>query len=466
MQAQEIRSIFCGDADFEEHLVYAGAHALTVFFLDGLTSGSDLADFVIRPLHDRVQPGSESEVYAQIKNGAVCCAAVCETKTAEQTAEKMLFGYCAVVFEHLQTALCFEVKTPVKRGPDRPDSENTVKGAKDAFTETIRINTSLVRRHIRSTDLRIEQQLLGTNAKTNVTLCYLHGVTKPEYVTKMRARLKELSPDALVSPAAVEELITGSRRTAFGLLQFTERTDKFCQGLLSGQVGLLIDGLPEGYLAPVSIGRLMQSPEDRAVDYISATFVRILRYLALFASLFLPAVYAAMAMYHQQMLPTELLRSIIESKQNVPFSTILEVLGLLTAFEILQEAGLHLPHAIGTSVSIIGGLVVGTAAVDAKLVSPAALIVAASAGICGFALPDRDLADAVRLWRFALTLFAGFAGLFGVSVGALLLLLHLAQLTSLDDAFLSPFSSVNAKGAIVRPLFRKGGSICGDSDSG
>lgn len=468
MQAEQIKRIFGGSADFESHLIFSGGHALTVCFLDGLTSGSEIADFVLRPLRDRIENGTIGQVYRQIRDGGVCCAALCEADSPEQTAQKLLHGYCAVLFPKLPRAICFEVKTPVKRGPNRPDSESTVKGAKDAFTETIRINTSLVRRHLRTTDLRLEQRTIGTQSGTNVTLCYLEGVTDARQIEKMRVRLEGLQCESLLSPAEVEELVTGSRHTAFGLLQFTERTDKFCQGLLSGQVGLLVDGLPEGFLAPVSIGRLMQSPEDRAVDYLSASFVRILRYLALLASLFLPAVYAAMAMYHQQMLPTELLRAIIESKQNVPFSTILEVIGLLTAFEILQEAGLHLPQAIGTSVSIIGGLVVGTAAVDAKLVSPAALIVTASAGICGFALPDRDLADAVRLWRFALTVLAGFAGLFGVTVGGLLLLLHLAQLTSLGEPYLAPFSSAAAKNAFFRPLFRrkKEGKSCGNCDSG
>ena len=290
-----------------------------------------------------------------------------------------------------------------------------------------------------------------------MTLCYVDGVTPPERVARMRARLGEIQLEALLSPAAVEESVTGARRTAFPMMQYTERTDKFCQGLLAGQVGLLVDGLPEGFLAPVSLGRLMQSPEDRAVDHVSATCVRVLRYLAGLASLLLPGLYAAMAMYHQGMIPTKLLEAIIESKQNVPFPTILEVLGLLAAFEILQEAGLHLPQAIGTAVSIIGGLVVGTAAVDAKLVSPAALIVTASAGICGFALPSRDLSDALRIWRFALAALGGLAGLFGVTVGVLALLLHLSGLSSLGEAYLAPFSAVRAGGAFVRRRYGRRG---------
>ena len=455
MQPEEIRAIFENAADFEEHTVIAGGQTLVVFFIDGLTSGSEIADFVIRPLRRSVREGSMADVLEQARTGAVCCASVSGAKTAEDAAKKLVNGFCVVVFSGEPEALCFETKTGEKRSVSAPESENTVKGAKDAFTETIRTNTSLVRRHLRTPQLRLEQHILGEKSLTCVTLCYIDRATDPRRVARMRARLKEIRLEGMLSPASVEETVTGSRRTAFPLLQYTERTDKFCQGLLEGQVGLLVDGLPEGFLAPVSIGKLMQSPEDRTVDYVSATCVRVLRYLAMAASLLLPGLYAAMAMFHPEMIPTKLLAAIIESKQDVPFPTILEVLGLLLAFEILQEAGLHLPQAIGTAVSIIGGLVVGTAAVDARLISPAALIVAAAAGICGFALPDRDLSDALRLWRFALTLFGGTAGLFGLSAGTILLLVHLAGLSSLGEAYLAPFSGLRAGSALIRRRYRK-----------
>ena len=456
MRAEDIRAIFQNAGDFEERTVRTGGQTLTAFFLDGLTSGGDIAEYVVRPLTE-LAPGTAAELYARARDGGVWCASVSEADTSDAAAQRLVNGFCVVLFPKLKKAIACEAKTGEKRAPSPPESENTVKGAKDAFTETVRTNTSLIRRHLRTPRLRLEELVLGTRTLTNVTLCYVDGITPPERVARMRARLGEIQLEALLSPASVEESVTGARRTAFPMMQYTERTDKFCQGLLAGQVGLLVDGLPEGFLAPVSLGRLMQSPEDRAVDHVSATCVRVLRYLAGLASLLLPGLYAAMAMYHQGMIPTKLLEAIIESKQNVPFPTILEVLGLLAAFEILQEAGLHLPQAIGTAVSIIGGLVVGTAAVDAKLVSPAALIVTASAGICGFALPSRDLSDALRIWRFALAALGGLAGLFGVTVGTLTLLLHLSGLSSLGEAYLAPFSAVRAGGAFVRRRYGRRG---------
>ena len=438
-------------ADFETRKVLCGGQLLTVLFLDGLTSGRDIAEQVLRPLAQMTDEAREEVLYTRALQGGVWCASVKEPESTQQAAELLVNGFCVILFPKSGKALGCEVKTGEKRSPSPPETENTVKGAKDAFTETLRTNTSLVRRHLRTPGLRLLETVVGKRTLTKVTVCWIGGLTDPELPRRMQERLSSIDIDGALSPAAIEEYVTGSRRTAFPLLEYTERTDHFCQGLLDGQVGLLADGLPLGYLAPVGLGRLMRSPEDRATDFFSASMLRLLRYAALGVSLLLPGLYAAMAMFHQQMLPTKLLLSIIESKQNVPFSTLLEVLGLLCAFELLQQAGLHLPQAVGTAVSIIGGLVVGTAAVDAKLVSPAALIVTASSGICGFTLPNRELSDAVRLWRFVLTVLAGLWGLFGVTVGLLLLLTELAGLESLGRSYLSPFGRAEVKGALVRP---------------
>ena len=451
VDGREIAAQFEGAADFETRKVLCGGQLLTVLFLDGLTSGRDIAEQVLRPLAQMTDEACEEVLYTRALQGGVWCASVKEPESTQQAAELLVNGFCVILFPKSGKALGCEVKTGEKRSPSPPETENTVKGAKDAFTETLRTNTSLVRRHLRTPGLRLTETVVGKRTLTKVTVCWIDRLTDPELPRRMQERLSSIDIDGALSPAAIEEYVTGSRRTAFPLLEYTERTDHFCQGLLDGQVGLLADGLPLGYLAPVGLGRLMRSPEDRATDFFSASMLRLLRYAALGVSLLLPALYAAMAMFHQQMLPTKLLLSIIESKQNVPFSTLLEVLGLLCAFELLQQAGLHLPQAVGTAVSIIGGLVVGTAAVDAKLVSPAALIVTASSGICGFTLPNRELSDAVRLWRFVLTVLAGLWGLFGVTVGLLLLLTELAGLESLGRSYLSPFGRAEVKGALVRP---------------
>lgn len=444
---EHISAIFAGAGDFNRRVLHVGGHTLYLYAIDGLTSGGDISELVVKPLMQD-SGGTMEELYQQALHSTVYNSVAEACEDLNTVALKLVNGFCVVLFG--EKAAAFETKTGEKRSPSAPEVENTVKGPKDAFTETVRTNTSLLRRHLRSPALRLYETKVGRRSLTNVTVAYLDGLTDPELVERMKRRLAEIDIDGLVTPASVEEYITGSRPTAFPLLQYTERTDRFAQALLDGRVGLLIDGLPLGYLAPVDLGYLMTSAEDRGVDYLSASCIRVLRYLALLAGLLLPAFYVAMAAFHPEMLPNALLASIIESKQSVPFPTIFEVLGLLIAFELLQEAGVSLPQSIGQSLSIIGGLVVGSAAVEAKIISPAALIVVATAGICGFAMPGRGFADALRLWRFALAVLASLGGLFGLTLGALCLLVHLAGLSSLGVPYLAPFARVSGLRAVLR----------------
>ena len=449
ISVENVKQVFSDAADFVCRDLSIGAVKACAFFIDGLTSGNAISEYVLQPMSEALN-GSAEEMLDQCLNGTVYSAVAKPVEDMEQLCLLLVNGFCVVVFEGLSKAAAFETRTGDKRNPAPPEVENTVKGPKDAFTETVRVNTSLVRRHLRSPFLRLYETQIGRRSLTNVSLLWLEGITDPNLVKQMKRRLAEIDIDGLLTPSAVEEYVTGSRNTAFPLLHYTERTDKFSRGLLEGQVGLLVDGLPLGYLAPANLAGFLASPEDRGVDFVSASWVRVLRYAALLVSLLLPALFVAMAAFHQEMIPTKLLRSIIESKQAVPFPTIMEVLGLLVAFEILQEAGIHLPKGLGQTVSIIGGLVVGSAAVEAKLISPAALIVVSVAGICGFAIPGRELADAIRVWRFALTISASMAGLFGLTVGLIVMLLHLGGLDSFGLSYLRPFDRAETGGVVLR----------------
>ena len=433
-----IRARFHDAGDFAARDVACGGQWIHVYMIDGLVAGTAASEQVLKPL-SRMEPGEMGDLYRRALDGTVYNNVADPCPDLDSVVGKLVNGFCVALFPGVG-AVAFETKSPEKRGVSAPTVENTVKGPKDAFTETMRTNTSLLRRHLRTDTLRLYQTTVGSKTVTNVSVIWLDGVTDLSVVERMKQRLEELKTESFLSPAEVEELVTGPRKTPFPLLQYTERTDKFARGLLSGRVGLLVDGLPVGYLLPVDLGYLMTSPEDLGMDQWSASFVRILRWGALLVSLLLPACYIALAMFHQQMIPLPLLRAIIESKENVPFSAVGEVLGLLVAFELLQEAGVHLPRSVGQSISIVGGIVVGTAAVEASLISPAALILVSAAGICGFALPNRDLAEALRLFRFGFTVLGAFAGLFGVTLGLIGLVIHLSGQTSLGEPYLAPFA--------------------------
>lgn len=454
MTDENIRAIFDGAGDFIARQLQCGPWTLYAYAIDGLISGGDASEYVLRPITEHLVAENMMSLYDAALNGMVYNTVASKCKDLDDVARKLVNGFCVVLFPEIG-AIAYEVKTGEKRGLSAPAVENSVKGPKDAFVETVRSNTSLVRRHLRTPDLRLYETTVGRRSLTNVTVAYIKGITNPKLVERMKRRLDEIDIDGFLSPAAVEEYVTGSRKTAFPLLQYTERTDKFCQGLLDGRVGLIVDGLPLAYLAPVDLGYLMDSPEDRGRDFITASGIRVLRYLALAASLLLPGIYIALATYHQEIIPLPMLRSIIESKAAVPFTTVAEVLGLLIAFELLQESGVHLPQAIGQSVSVIGGIVIGTAAVEAGLVSPVALIAVSIAGICGFVLPNRDFAEGIRVWRFAIAVLAAFVGLAGVAAGALCLIVHLAGLKSLGISYLKPNRNSMEGGGILRPLLKQ-----------
>ena len=449
---ENLSHIFRDAADFIRRELKCGAHTLFAYAIDGLIASGAASDYIFKPITQHLEGSTMRELYENALSGMIYNNVAKPCEDLNSAALLLVNGFCVVLFPETG-ALAFEVRTPDKRGTSAPEVENTVKGAKDAFVESIRSNTSYVRRHLRSPDLRLYETRVGRRTLTNICILWLDGVTNPELVEKMKKRIQSIDIDGLQTPAAVEEYVTGSRATAFPLLQYTERSDRFCQGLLAGRVGLLVDGLPLGYLAPVDLMYLMESSEDLGRDYVGASAVRVLRYLALLASLFLPGIYIALAVFHQAVIALPMLMSMIESKQTVPFSTTAEVLGLLIAFELLQESGIHLPQAIGQSVSVVGGIVVGSAAVEAGIISPIPLSAVSIAGICGFVLPNRDLANEVRLWRFGVAILSAIGGIIGTLGGGLILLIHLLSLESLGLSYLAPTGKILRK-RLIKDKYR------------
>ncbi len=463
ISAETLKSIFSDCQDFEQRRTYIGENSrfpVTVCYIDGVVAGGDVAESIIRPL---TQPSrfegvrSLRECRELIENGAVYSGSMKPAETTDELCRYLVNGFCAIVFDKEQRAVCFEVRNPNARSIEQPSTEKSLKGSKDSFVEVLRTNTTLVRRKLRDPSLKLRQTIIGRKSTTNVAVLYYEGVADEARVDELMSRLDAIDIQGMLTTACLEEYITSRPGSPFPQLLHTERPDLFAQSLLAGRIGILIDGIPLGFLLPATFFRLMHVPDDGAEHYIIATSLTVLRYLSLLLAIILPGVMVAIEMYHQEMIPTKLLISMIQAKQQVPFGAAVEVLSMLIAFELLQEAGLRLPDSIGQTVSIIGALIVGQSAVEASVISPIAVIIVALSGICGFTIPSPDLSMAVRLCRFLMVLCAIIAGMYGLMAGFAMLIYHLATIESFGVDYLSPLSDrgmFQAFKSILRPPLR------------
>lgn len=455
-----LEEIFSDCYDFEKRTLAIGGDKgfpVTLCFVDGLVSGDSIAEQVIRPLTDDRRFGdvsSEREAIELSLGGLTYGHTAKRRDKMDDVISDLLNGFCALVFEREKTAVTFEIRSQEKRAIDQPKEEKIVKASKDSFIEILKTNTMLIRKKIKNPDLKIRTVTVGEKTQTDVAIVYISGFTNMNMVNEVEKRIENIDSEGIITAAFIEENIIDAPKSPFPQVLNTERPDKFCLNLLEGRVGILVDGLPIGFLAPGTFSQFMKAPDDLANHFVVASALTILRYLALIIALLLPAFYVAVAMYHQEMVPTKLMQSIIEAKQAVPFPSAFEVLAMLIAFELLQEAGLRLPNQIGETVSIIGALVVGQSAVEAKVVSPAVVIVIALAGIAGYTAPNQEFGSAIRICRFILVLLAIWAGIFGLAVGGALIIYHLCSLESYGVAYMTPFSG-KIKVSIWKALVRK-----------
>jgi spore germination protein KA len=368
--------------------------------------------------------------------------------------EGLLSGQSLLVFDRIGAAVSFDVRNYDTRGITEPTNESVLKGSKESFIESIAVNMSLVRQRLQTKDLKIERFRLGDRMNTSAALVYIEGIADPGVVDAVRGRVRGIKARGIVSSGQIETALSGDRRTLFPQILYTERTDKFCGNVVKGRVGVIIGGLPIAYITPVDFNSLLQAPEDYAFNNLVSSVFRLLRYTCLFVALILPSFYVAVASFHQEMIPTQLVISIIASKQGVPFPTYVEVLFMLLAFEVLLEAGLRLPQAIGQAVSIVGALVVGQAAIAAHMMSPGVVIIISAAGITGFVVPSQELSNTVRFGRIVLVLLSAVGGLFTVTLGLILALYHMCTLEVFGTAYLSPFVSREGRGMFRDTIVR------------
>ena len=445
LTVENIQQVFEGCADFfvRPVLIYNDPlRQVTLCFVAGMVRLERACDYLLRPLaqNDALACCTMEEAYDRMYRGGIYDLTVTELSDMDQTVAALINGDCVLVFGEGK-ALSFMTGTEEKRAVSPSENEPAIKGAKDSFVESVRTNTSLVRRRLRAPELKIKEKIVGRQTLTPVDILYIEGIADPQLVKEAEERIGKIDVDALLMTGNLEEYIVDEVNTAFPMIAYTERPDRFCSGLVEGRVGVIIDGIPLGYLLPGTLGQFFKTGQDKSENWVVASSLTVLRYICMLITLFLPALYIAAVNFHTEMIPLKLALSINAAKSDVPFTTVFEVLIMLLSFEVLQEAGLRLPAPIGQTISILGGLVVGSAAVEAKIVSPAVLIVVAVSGIAGYTMPSQDFSAALRVWRFLLAVAASIAGCFGMVFVGIVLVCRLAAIESFGVAYLTPFAS-------------------------
>lgn len=351
-------------------------------------------------------------------------------------------GNCGLFIDTLNIAFDIEVKGFKQRSVDTPKNEVVIKGPQEAFTEVIRTNTSLIRRIVNNENLVMENIEVGSVSNTRCAVCYIKNIANTSLVDEVKYRLNNIDIDYLISSGELDQLIEDDGKFSLPETISTERPDKVSQYLLEGRVAILVNGSPYALVVPGTLIDFLASPEDKNIKYQYGNLLKIIRMFAALLALFAPSFYIAIANFHQELIPTELLFAIVASRVAVPFPIITEILIMEFSFELIREAGVRVPTPVGPTIGIVGALVLGQAAVEASIVSPILIIVVAITGIASFAIPDFALGFHIRISRFIYIALAYFAGFLGIAVGVFIHLLILSSIKSFGASYLQPYAPV------------------------
>lgn len=359
--------------------------------------------------------------------------------TIEEAAGGMFAGDVILFVDGLDQA----VKIPDKGYPamslQTPDSEKVIRGSKEGFMDSIKVNSALIRKRLRTPKLKVEEVKVGTRTATNVDLVYMEDLVYPGLLKEVKRRLGRYEIDGILDSGMIEQLSEEKWYSPFPQFQTTQRPDRAAMSILEGRIVVLVDNSPTGLILPTDYNSFIKTSDDMYNRWEIASFGRLLRYMAAFFAMTVPGIYLAVTNFHTQVLPTTLLLSFAAARQGVPFPAVVEVILMEIAFELLREAGVRLPGAMGNTIGIVGGLIIGQAAVEANIVSPIVVIVVAFTALCSFAIPNEEFATSFRLLKFLFIFLCSWLGFYGFLYGIMLTLIHLSHLKSFGIPYLMPF---------------------------
>ena len=421
-------------------------HCCAVVYLDGLIDKLLINDQVIKniqtePVNSEGLLSSEPvHLVNQLYDKYISSGEVKKAKSLDDVLFSILSGDTALYVDGTDQVLTIGSKGWEHRSIEEPVTEAVIRGPREGFIENLRTNTMMIRRSIRDKNLRFKSYKIGRRSKKDLVLVYIDEIANPHIVDEVNRRIQSIDIDSALETGHIEQWIEDDFLSPFPQIDHTERPDKVVGALLEGKVAILLDGTPFALIAPMTFGNALQSQEDYYERWLVGSLIRILRYLATFIAIFLPSIYIALESYHPGMIPSKLAFSIAATREGVPFPVFIEALLMETTMELLREAGIRLPKPIGQTIGIVGGLVIGEAAVSAGIVSPVMVIIVAITAISSFAIPSYSTALSFRIIRFAFMGAAAVFGLFGVILAYIVVNIHLVNLKSVGVPYTSPFA--------------------------
>lgn len=449
----------CGDV-VKRRLPVGNGCRIYVIYIDDMASRETIEKNVLQSLMLSIRtayPDGEIDGISTMRlltDRGITTADIKECTNMETAVNDVLSGNTAVFFDGIGTAVIISSKGFPKRSVDKPDTEAVVMGPQEGFTESLRTNTVLIRRRIKTPLLKCEQRVIGEKTKTDAAIMYIEGNVRASLLSDIREKLNSIKDVDILDSGYIEQLIEDSRYSPFPQIQLTERPDKTASALLEGRVAVIVDTSPFVLLLPAVLASFYQSAEDYYERWEIMSFIRIIRYICGFFALALPAFYIAVTLFHPSMIPTDLALRLSGGRDPVPVNTVFEVVLLELIFEALREAGIRLPQAIGSTLGIVGGIIIGQAAVDAGLISPMVVIVVSLTGICSFAIPNIALVSAFRLLKYFMIALSAAFGMLGFTIGIFAVLVHLCSLKSFGKPYIAPFNSNSLKSALRDTIVR------------
>jgi spore germination protein KA len=438
-----------GDVIIREFYINVDGKVVATFiiFIDGLIDRTVINDSILKPLMllSNMDINKKNENIGEyVKNHLLPQNQLKITDEYRTVIDEINFGGCGIFVDGSSIAFAADVKGWEHRGVERPNTEIVLRGPQEGFTEVLRVNTALVRKTLKDEDLIIESLEIGERSKTACVMMYIKDITNGSLVDEVRKRLKSIKIDYLIDSGELEQLMEDSTFLLAPQVIATERPDKAASLLSEGRVAVIVNGSPFALIVPATFMGLIHSPEDSYVRFPYANFMRFVRITGIFLTLLLPALYIAITNFHHEMIPTPLLLAIESSREKLPFPSIVELIIMEVAFELIREAGIRIPGPIGPTLGIIGALILGQAAVAANIVSPILIIIVAVTGIGSFAVPNYSLAFSFRVLRFAYIIFGAMAGFLGVTAGVFIHSLFLVSAKSFGVPFMTPFGPITA----------------------